>query len=446
MKALLVKSTGQHPSEWVSPPKGGIYNGNTDETTPFIGGDRQIQAGRLCIRCAETSNIRRKDQTQSKTKLNMYLSFVLGPNSGRPIKRSTQPKDHATNETSTLAGDTISFDIEDPSHLLGGEDDDIKLKIELLDKTPIVVDILGEVIISAARFLVANKQSIEWIPLYQPGDKSSNSAINLQFSYMPVKQGVLILSILECKDMNDLEIGKLPEQACVDFSVGNNRATQGIKARNVSGKLMFDSDTITYTNIDKDNWFCDLKLQCHNVIDDIEHHIIGEGEISILPLVSNNKNDVSDVINVNLVNYPHREEQEATVMGCLVMRWIFVEAGKLTIKVISGHRLTREQGSPKKMNPYVVLKLKGKASSMEKKTKPLTEGGGNPIWDENITFIVVDHHTVELECYDYDPLTSDCDLIGTSCLSLLPVLQEYRQEAWVNLCIKNQASQRSDTL
>lgn len=445
MKASPIKYNSRSPSNWVSPPKCS-YNGKIDEDPSFVGIDEQIQAGRLCIKCIETANVRRKDQTHSKTKLNMHLSFILGSDSERPIQRSTLVNDYTADETSSLAGEMIFFDIEHPGHLIGSEDNDIKLKIELLDKPSIAVEILGEVVVSAARFLIANKTSTEWIPLYQPGDESSNSAINLEFSYMPVKQGVLMLSILECKDMIDPEIGKLLEQARIDFNVGANKATLSIKAENDSGNLSFNSDTIAYASIDKNNWFCDLRLQCHAVINDLEENIIGEKEISILPFVSKHQNATNEVVNVNLVSYSKGKDQEAISMGCLVMRLMFVEAGKLTIKVVTGSNLTREHGGSKNMSPYVLLKMEGKASSMKRKTKSLTEGGNNPIWNEEFSFMVVDHYKVELECYDYDPLTGNCDLIGTAYLSLLPVLQKSRVETWVNLSIENQVSRRNDIL
>jgi len=194
------QTTSQAPFECISPPKES-YNEEPGRDRHLRNADDQIEPGRLCIKCVGTANIRRKDQTQSKTKLNMYICFTLGPNSGIPLQRSTKANGHVTSGTTSLAGDVIKFDVEQPSDFYSSEDNDIKLKIELFDKHSIEKNCLGEITISATRFFVEEKQVSEWIPLIQAGDTSSNSAINLEFTYTPVKEGVLMLTILETKSM-----------------------------------------------------------------------------------------------------------------------------------------------------------------------------------------------------------------------------------------------------
>lgn len=84
--------------------------------------------------------------------------------------------------------------------------------------------------------------------------------------------------------------------------------------------------------------------------------------------------------------------------------------------------------------------MEGKASSLKQKIKPLTEGGGDPAWDEELYFMVVDHYKLKLDCYDYDPLIGENELVGSSSLSILPVLQKCYMDVWVHLQVKNQVS------
>ena len=128
---IPIDSNGQPSSQWVSPPD---TKCNAKEKKTYIDRSKQIRPGRLCLKCQETANIRRKDQTQSKTELNMYVAFILGAYSKTPLQKSMQINNSATEQTSSLSENVVHFDVEDPSQLLDAEDDEIKLKIQLLDK------------------------------------------------------------------------------------------------------------------------------------------------------------------------------------------------------------------------------------------------------------------------------------------------------------------------
>ena len=106
----MTKPTSQMPCEGNSPPKDKYDEESTENPSVQVRGN-QLEPGRLLIKFVGASSIRRKDQTQGQTKLNMFLSITLGSNSGRPLQNSTEATGNATTGSISLAGDLIKFDV-----------------------------------------------------------------------------------------------------------------------------------------------------------------------------------------------------------------------------------------------------------------------------------------------------------------------------------------------
>jgi Ca2+-binding EF-hand superfamily protein len=104
-------------------------------------------------------------------------------------------------------------------------------------------------------------------------------------------------------------------------------------------------------------------------------------------------------------------------------------AGILQVHVIEGKGLRPVDG---RQDPYVVLSVDGQAAAIKKKTKVVTDGGSDLVWDEVLELDIVDHYDLNIECYDHDLLADDA-LIGKCTVSLLPVFKKGEIDTWVTL-------------
>jgi Ca2+-dependent lipid-binding protein len=101
------------------------------------------------------------------------------------------------------------------------------------------------------------------------------------------------------------------------------------------------------------------------------------------------------------------------------------------VHIIEGKGLRPVDGGGRQ-DPYVVVSVDGQAAAIKKKTKVVTDGGSDLIWDEMLEIDIVDQYDLEIECYDHDLLADD-SLIGKCTVSLLPVFKKGEIDTWVTL-------------
>ena len=106
---------------------------------------RELRPGRFSIKCVEAANVRRKDQTTGRTRMNPYLRFALrGSESGSGSGSSSSRRrvDDVVRVTRTLRGtgkdpyfkgEILTFDISDPHDYV--RDGDVRVVAQVLDET-----------------------------------------------------------------------------------------------------------------------------------------------------------------------------------------------------------------------------------------------------------------------------------------------------------------------
>ncbi len=423
----MKKSTHFDPPHLESPPPKIDLVDDVDEET-FTNQIKKIQSGRLSIVCIQAANLRRKDKNKSQCLLSYSIRFVLGINSKTILVKSSKTQ-QSTSQSPSFEKEIVQFDIHNPSDMVCDNEKDIKLKIEVLDQSPLQSFVMGEMTISAMRFL-HGPPTEEWIPLLQNNDKSSNSSIFLKFMYTPVRNGMLSLTLIDSKNLLLYKTNTIPSSTRLGFSIGE-KMTHSSESHDKHGHPTYSFEK-NYLHLNKENWFDVLLVQIFNVTP-TNQICFGQNSVNILPLMSNH------VPNVNKMSLLLNDiETDNVVVGELSFQAEFLYSSILNIKIVGTKSLKDIEGSQGKMSPYIVCKSKGRSSYPEYRTKTLCGEGDLQKWEEEFSFSVVDHSTLTIECYNDDFLTDTHELIGSGDLSLLPVYRTGQLSTWVNLTRSNE--------
>lgn len=355
-------------------------------------------AGRLYVTCNHVTNIRRKDQTETKTRLCPFLSLTLAPDSHNSTTLKTDIQHRFTSTNDPIFTDVIIFDIESHIKLQGGGGG-IKLLIQLFDRSDLGEDdLLGEAELSIFKYFTSLQSCscTEVVSLVEPGDVSSNSNVELNIQFRPVMVGMLVVTLLECRDLKNVEINRPPGSAMLEIGVGNvvdrcNMECDDNGCTNCGGKDVC-------LHIDEANWFNDMSMKLY--------------ERSTNNMVELGMEKVS-----------------------------FLHGGKILAKVMNGQNL-RHVDDFKSIHPYVKMTVRGKANEESKSTRCSQDEGDNPTWEEDLSFTVTDHHQIDIECFDQGYVSKSIvhDLVGKAEISLLPVFDNKHMEKWVHLSYRDEVS------
>ena len=149
--------------------------------------------------------------------------------------------------------EVLSFDMVDPGLFV--RDNDIKLKIELWDNNAWNDDILGEVTVSAVRFLSALEPQEEWLPLVFPGDESSNSKVQVEFRFEEAKVGMAVFTLYEGKNLgtSEMKLGGEMLSPYVSISMGDNYHKRSQTQVNGGQDPYFAEEQVLMW-VDEENW------------------------------------------------------------------------------------------------------------------------------------------------------------------------------------------------
>lgn len=412
----------------VSPPPQPAPVGFDEKTLTHLNTD--IEPGRLSIVCIEAANLRRKDTNESKTLLKPSIQITLGQHCQKSIVQTIKCQ-QSMNQNPSFNNEIMAFDIQNPQDILSHGTNDIKLKIEVKDESNLQSVIIGEVIISARRFFNGGEVK-EWIPLLQNNDKSSNSLINLQFMYMPVREGMLMLTLMQCKDLFVPKTKTIPSQMRLVFSIGKKVKRKSTIIEEECGTPKYSSERI-YLDVNRDNWFDAMNVQILNHTTNA-HDSFGEHTLNLIPLMNKFISSEVDTLELSL----HDHENSDNIAGKLELKAQFLHSSIMNIKVIEAKALKGNDIFLQKISPYIVIKSEGRSSCPKYTSKVIREGGTTPVWDEELTFLVIDHSMLSIECYDYDFVTDAHQLIGSGQLSLLPAYRTGTLSSWVTLSRSNE--------
>lgn len=89
-------------------------------------------------------------------------------------------------------------------------------------------------------------------------------------------------------------------------------------------------------------------------------------------------------------------------------------------------------GPNPRYDPYVQMTLDGQAVQIVKRTPADKDGGPDPVWENEISFDVVDQYKMEVKVFNQSMIGKDI-LLGYAEISLLQVFRNGRTEFWTSL-------------
>ncbi len=395
----------------------------------------ELKPGRLSIICIQAANLRRKDRKDDKTLLKNYVKLTLGYGSKYTVEQKSKIY-HCANKNPSFQNERLSFDIQEPTTMMCREsdhNDKIKLKIEIFDQDSLKSFMVGEATIAVNKFL-NGELFTEWVPLLQKDDKTSNTSINLQFKYELVREGMLMLTLMESKNLRIPSTEIIPFHTRLVFSVGQNVKEESNAIEDESGNPSYSQENI-FLDISKENWFHAMNIQICNLSTE-SNEVFGEHSLDFLPWMTTeiHASQMKDHLELPL----RRIGESKIISGMICLKVKFLPSTSMHIKLAEAKSLREFETSLQTMNPYVLLRSKGRASCPQYRSETISGGGRIPVWNEECSFSVVDHSVLSVECFDHDFVTNTHQLIGSGQISLIPAYRSGFMSKWVTLTRVNE--------
>lgn len=353
-----------------------------------------------------------------------YVKIVLGTNpltqkeaKSKTLKKSSSPV--------VFHDEVVSFDITDPVALLsktksGGSD--ISLHLEIYDENILSDELLGQVTLSALRFLDGSAHR-ETLPLSLPNGSEDCGELEIEIKLDIAVVGMLSITLVEGRNLKSMELIGKQDPYC-KLSIG--AFTKRGKTVPKGGRNPYFGEEELLFWITEDLWVNKMHLELFD--EDIgSDDLIGDATFSVLHFMAQPPGQAKEH-SISLRN----NGQNA---GELVAKIEFFPAGILSIHCVEAKQL-RSVDVIGRQDPYVKFTLEGRSTKIVMKTKTDTDGGREPEWvDENFSFQVVDQYNILIEVWDEDSVGDD-DLIGAATVSLLPIFRYGYVDDWLNLWMK----------
>jgi len=453
-----------------------------------------LQPGRLVVKCICGENIRHKEQTEGKTRLTPSIRLTIAPSKAHSTQLYSM--EHAdTNENPNFEDEILRFDIQDPKDFMMDTDEngisgngDIRLRVELLNKPQLKYQILGKAETSITNLIIGthstskstinttsivpyNTPHVERLTMLQEGDLSSNSYLFLELTYLPVYEGTLAMTLVECAQLLNVETNEVPKETMCTVQLGDldvNNSTTGTLSTKDSQTLVDASRTGNpkfpqngneklYLEINSGNWFHDLNISMTEIKKGGSREIFGQGHFSILPLLGmsskftklgqthtgdavgtsvDDEKDIDDnITSVSLSLAATKDEQHANA-GSVLANLSFSLAGLLTVRNIGVDLLPTARNKLKDSYLQIAFTSKGRASKLLQSTSVLKYSLGNDSddhrisWkDETIQLPLVDHHILGVEIHMLDAMGTKHGIVGAGEVSLFPVFRRGRMDS-----------------
>lgn len=365
----------------------------------------------------EARNLRKKSGGKKFT-ADPYVKIVLGTNpltqkeaKSKTLKKSTSPV--------VFHDEVVAFDLTDPASLLAKGD--IALHLELYDENLLSDELLGQVTLSALRFLDGQAHR-ETLPLTLPaGGDCGEMDVEIKLDVALI--GMLSVTLVEGRNLKSMELIGKQDPYC-KLSIGSF-SKRGKTVPKGGRNPYFGEEELLFW-ITEDLWVNKMRLELFD--EDIgSDDLIGDASFSVLHFMAQPPG-VAKEHAIPLKN----GGQNA---GELVAKIEFFPAGLLSIRCIEAKQL-RSVDAIGQQDPYAKFTLEGRSTKIVMKTKTDTDGGREPAWeDEPFMFQVVDQYNILIEVWDEDSVGDD-DLIGTASVSLLPIFRYGYIDDWLNLWFK----------
>ena len=127
-----------------------------------------------------------------------------------------------------------------------------------------------------------------------------------------------------------------------------------------------------------------------------------------------------------------KDKRGAEDRGQVELSFEFFPAGKLRVRPKAARRLFNADLA--RQDPYVELTIENKLTKLQQKTETDRDGGTEPIWEDALTFDIVNQYEMELAVYNRNfggVAKALDDLIGKTKISLLPYFQHGHIDEWI---------------
>jgi len=354
-----------------------------------------FQPGRLSISCKSAKNIRARINSKNNKNDNNVTSPHL-------VFKLNGTEYSTTNNSSQVVGHDVLFNDEVISFNLPSPNENDVLEIELRDNE----NSIGKATYSISNVLLSppsSEENVTTLPIMREGDVSTNSVVNLSFSFVQAKHGVIKLS---------------PSLQNVDGNANNMYAL--ITTPDGQSKKTVLTNAIGIW-IDESNTFDKCSIQLYSGTD---NSCIGSGELSLLSCLNGTEVDNAIAyVSLSFSDAVGSDSNNSNPQKIKISHW-FLEAGTVSVESIN---TTNLHNSP--TNLRIVFKTDGKSRSTTTMTSSAGVLESNSIYswnEEAITLSVVDEYTLTVECCDYDEISGDHELLGSAEVSLLPLFKTGR--------------------
>lgn len=141
-----------------------------------------VMSGRLCIKCIQGHNIRKKGQAAGRTKVDAFLAVQLGHQKKAPKAKTTTQK--KSNEQPNFQNEILNFDVLDV-FAFGNENGTVSCKVDLVDEAGKQNIVIGSVEIDVLPFMKRPNRPVrdKFVLLAADGTDAYGSTVELEVSY-----------------------------------------------------------------------------------------------------------------------------------------------------------------------------------------------------------------------------------------------------------------------
>lgn len=391
---------------------------DTEENKNF-----HLQPGRLIIKCCKAFNL---NSTNTDRKyLNLCFKFTLCKEGESLIAYSKSLPDPYNDLD--LEDIYVNFDITDPV--------DFKLKshssvkVELLHENKLVHDILGEATFSiASLFPIPSKSMIfkDGFSFSSVGDLVSNNAVELEFSYVSVQEGILTL-FLNSDVLSSLALSMQD----VTFQIKMAEVSKEVQARDVKSP----SGTQIHFEVTRLNWFQSVSISIQHMGKIIAWTTLTPADYT------NQDSEYNTSLKFHAPKSLSLQSDSPVPFGTSLLKVRFLQSGIMYVQEMNTSSL-RIIGNTSMTTLQIVFSCEGVASTLRTEVNV----PNHPIssFDNHFSMNLVDHDELSLECFLLDALGNRIRLLGRGNLSLLPVYTRGSYKSNVPITLDNDEGKIED--
>jgi len=359
-----------------------------------------LQPGRLVIKCCKAFNL---NSTNTDIKyVNLCFKFTLCK-AGESQVAYSKPLPDPYNDLD-LQDIIVNFDIIDPvdfklkSHF--------SVKVELLHENKLVHDILGEATVSIASLFPISSNSTMFTDRFSfssVDDLVSNNSVELEFSYVPVHEGILTL-FLNSDVLSSLALSMQD----VTFQIKMEKVSKEVQARDVHSP----SGTQIHFELTRLNWFQSVTIN-------IQHRRKLIAWSTLTPAdYTNNDSEYNTSLQFYTPKSLSLQSDSQVPLGISPLKIRFLQSGIMYVQEINTSSL-RVIGNTGITTLQIVFTCEGMASTLRTEVNV----PNHPIssFDNRFSMNLVDHDELHLECFLLDALGNRIRRLGSGKLSLFPV-------------------------